>query len=337
MIVRRRIAIVVLACALALSGARDVRGQDGQGEGEEPLPLDPMARMSALDERIAAALSDAERAETDKARVEAELQALVEGRGAANRRLHERVRALYRVTRAGALPLAGGFQALLAHLARVERLERIVRRDAESLRDLRSRADALRTETGRLAERIEAARGRVAALEAQKRATEEEAHRASVYAAAFGEGLGPTSAGLAPSSGFGIRVVDPGPLGGQPAGFEALRGELVLPLAAPRAVRDASREEGSGVELDGGRGDAVRVAASGRVAFSDRHPSYGRLVIVDHGEGWFTVYGGLARVDAEIGDTLARGARVGIVEGEPLFFQVRRGTRALDARAWLGI
>lgn len=334
MTVRRRIAITLVACLLGFSGAHGARGQDGAlraSEQDEALPLDPIARLAALDERIDASLSDARTAENERARVDAELRALAGGREAANRRLHARVRALYRVTRAGALPLAGGFDALLSHLGRVERLERIVRHDAESLAELRSRAEALRAETERLAARIERARGRVAELESAKRATEEEAHRAVVYAAAFGEGLGsPPPA----SGGFGIRVVGPQPA---PVGFEAQRGRITLPLAAPRSVRDARREDGAGVELDGARGDAVRVAARGRVAFSDRHPSYGRLVIVDHGEGWFSVYGGLARLEAEIGDELTPGTRLGTVDGEPLFFQIRRGTRAMDARAWLGL
>lgn len=331
MIVRRLLS-VTLVLAAALIGSQGARGQ----AGEAPLPLDPIARMAALDERIAGSISEIEQAEADRDRARAELQALLEGRSAANRRLGQRVRALYRISRAGALPLAGGFEALLGHLARTERLERMVRRDAEALRTLRVRAEELRDETGRLAERIELARARVTSLQAQKTALAEDAHRASVYAAAFGESVAPGTATAAydPATGYGIRVLDPAPA---PAGFESQRGQLALPLAAPRAVREARREDGLGVELDGARGDAVRVAASGRVAFSDRHPSYGRLVIVDHGGGWFTVYGGLARVEVEVGDHLSRGMHVGAVDGEPLFFQVRRGTRALDARAWLGI
>lgn len=325
---RRRLALTLVACVLALSGAHGARGQDGAAEA---LPLDPVARLSAIDDQIATSISEAENAETERARVDAELHALTAGRESADRRLRERVRALYRVTRAGGLPLAGGFDALLSHLGRVERLERIVRRDAESVRELRTRTEALRSETSRLAERIELARGRVAELQAQKRATEDEAHRAAVYAAAFGESLGTSP--LA-SGALGIRGVDAPP---SPSGFEAQRGRITLPLAAPRGVREARREDGAGVELDGARGDAVRVAARGRVAFSDRHPSYGRLVIVDHGDGWFTVYGGLARLEAEIGAEIAAGARIGTVDGEPLFFQIRRGTRAMDARTWLGI
>jgi hypothetical protein len=38
-----------------------------------------------------------------------------------------------------------------------------------------------------------------------------------------------------------------------------------------------------------------------------------------------------------VGQTLARGAELGVLDTAPVFFQVRRGTRALDARIWLGL
>lgn len=332
---RRHAATLLFALSMWLgivvSDAPSARGQNA--DDEEALPLDPIARVEALDQRLAQALSEVEAARADEARIAVELEGLIEGRAAANRRLRERTRALYRMTRAGVLPLAGGFDSMLGHVARVERLERMVRRDATALETLRTRADALRAEAGRLAGAIEDARARVARLEQQKIAIEEDARRASMYASAFGESLAvPT---YDPVTGYGLRIVDPAPPAAQ--GFEAERGELALPLLAPRAMRPATREDGEGLELDGARGASVRAAASGRVAFSDRHPAYGHLVIVDHGGGYFTVYGGLSRATAQVGDRLSRGMELGLVEGEPLFFQVRRGTRSLDPRAWLGL
>lgn len=324
------LAVFAVGIAATLGGAPDARGQT---DGDEDLPLDPVARALAIDQRLAEALSEVERARADEARIGVELEGLIEGRAAANRRLRERTRALYRMTRAGVLPLAGGFDSMLAHVARVERLERMVRHDADALVRLRTRAEALRAEAGRLGGAIEVARARAERLEAQKSAIEEEAQRASMYAHAFGESLAVPP--YDPATGYGLRVVDPAPAA--PQGLEAERGQLALPLLAPRAMRPASREDGQGLELDGARGASVRAAATGRVAFSDRHPAYGRLVILEHGGGFFTVYGGLTRVDAQVGDRLSRGMQLGSVEGEPLFFQVRRGTRSLDAMAWLGL
>jgi murein DD-endopeptidase MepM/ murein hydrolase activator NlpD len=346
----RRLLAVMLALALGVAGASSL---SSDAHGQEPdalhLPADPVARIGAIDAAIATALSEIESATHGKARIEAELSGLGDGRANAGRQLRERTRALYRLTRAGVLPLAGGFEALLSHVARVERLERMVLRDAAAFRAIDDRAEALAVESTRLTDAIDAARGRIDRLTAQKTGLEDELRRLAIYSAAFGDiagaPIGQTARAATspptfdPATGYGIRVVGPEPArdGAASSPFEALRGELALPLTAPRAIRDGRREDGTGLEIDGVRGAPVRAAAGGRVAFSDRHPAYGRLVILDHGGGFFTVYGGLARVDVEIGDQLSRGMEVGALEGEPLFFQVRRGTRSLDARSWLGI
>ena len=79
------------------------------------------------------------------------------------------------------------------------------------------------------------------------------------------------------------------------------------------------------------------MVADGRVAFVGRYGAYGLMVIVEHGDSFFTVYAGLSAVDVQNGSAIRMGQRVGRVMGSPLLFQVRRGTRALDARSWLGI
>jgi murein hydrolase activator len=292
---------------------------------------------------------EAEETEARQSRMNAELEALSQSTGASNARLQARVRALYRISRAGLLPLAGGFPALLAHVARVERLERQVLRDVAAMNGLRQRSTALSAEVQELARRLEHQRANADALEIQKRALEGQMAQAGLSGIPLAGAMESQTGGARgfdatwdPATGYGLRVLEPrsgsGAESSAAAGFEALRGQLALPLSAPRAIRDSVREQdGQGLELDGTHGAAVRTAAAGRVAFSDRHPGYGRLVIVEHGNNYFTIYGGLGRVDVETGDRLSRGMQLGLVEGEPLFFQVRRGTRALDARTWLGL
>ena len=325
---RRALGVLIVLALTALPVASPSRAQ-----------LDPTARIAEVDRQLAETLSSVERAEAEKARVDAEIAGLAEGRAAANRRLHERTRALYRLTRAGVLPLAGGFDALLTHVARVERLERMVQRDLDALRELRERGEILRAETGRLAAEIEQGRATATRLRTDRQVAEEQARSASVFASAFGEGpvSGPPDGVLVGSDAAGwVRVVDPQPTA-RASAFESQHGRLALPVAAPREMREASSAEGPALELDAAMGAPVRCAASGRVAFARRHPQYGELVIVDHGGGWFSVYGGLGRIDVSEGDDLARAMHIGVTSMSPVFFQVRRGTRAVEPRSWLGI
>jgi septal ring factor EnvC (AmiA/AmiB activator) len=77
--------------------------------------------------------------------------------------------------------------------------------------------------------------------------------------------------------------------------------------------------------------------AAGRVAFADSYGSYGRLVILDHGDRYYTAYGGFAAIDVQVGDEVSKSARLGTADASAVYFEVRKGTKTEDARAWLGL
>lgn len=339
----RHLVIAGVALGLCVGTFHDVRVVAGQ---DAPPPVwDPAVRAASLDDAIVRALADIEAATARKARVEAELSGIGERRAAARRRLKVRARAFYRVTRGGMLPLAGGFESLLAHLGRLERMRRMVEQDVRAIDGLRDRARGLREQTARLADEVDSARQRYTDAQARKRAFEEEERTSQAFASAFVTSAAPARAqeqarAEAPEYGV-IRVVDD-PAAERP-GFEQQRGTLAIPVSGQIQVRDGRRgeSEGPGLELIAAAGTPVRAAADGRVAFADRYGSYGRLVILDHGERWYTVYGGLGSFDVHVGDEVSRSARLGTVGTDAvpasLFFEVRRGTRTIDPRPWLGI
>ncbi len=306
---------------------------------------DTSAQTAELDRQIAEQVSHVEQIEAERARADAEVAALTARRAETNRRLRDRARALYRLTRAGALPLAGGFPALLTHLGRRARLERIVRGDLEAMDELRTRATVLREESSARAVQLEEVRASLRTLEAEKtRLTQAQGGYGTGFfggpgyfggAVASGPTYGLQQTPVVSGDSFGIRVVD----GSAPGGpsFESQRGQLMIPLLSPTGLREATREEGAGLEVSGSAGSSVRAAADGRVAFAHTHATYGRLVILDHGGSFFTIYGGLGRIDVTVGQSVTRGGSVGSLDATALFFQVRRGTRALEARTWLGL
>ncbi|MEZ4250934.1 MAG: hypothetical protein R3B99_22155 [Polyangiales bacterium] len=102
-----------------------------------PAPAAPPVAPAEVNDPVA-------EAESEKVRLEAEVAALAEQRAHTEESLRARARALYRLRRSGMLPVAGGFEALLGHLSRVERLERMVSRDVRSSRFLRQREVASR-------------------------------------------------------------------------------------------------------------------------------------------------------------------------------------------------
>jgi len=122
--------------------------------------------------------------------------------------------------------------------------------------------------------------------------------------------------------------------------FDKLEGRLPWPVRGEPRPED--RAGGSrGIRIHAPRDAPVQSVAPGEVVYSDWVRGYGRLLILRHGEGVYTVYGGARKVLVERGQKVAGGqviARVGAtgVMGIPaLYFEIRRGSIPLDPLRWL--
>ena len=126
-------------------------------------------------------------------------------------------------------------------------------------------------------------------------------------------------------------------------GFTASRGKLLFPLSGRAEAKPAHREgtDGPGLEIRAPLGTPVRAVFAGRVAFADRYGPYGRLVIVDHGDHYYSVCGNLANIDVRVGMDISAGEKLGTVgdegRGPMLYFEIRHGTETVPPGPWLGI
>lgn len=128
--------------------------------------------------------------------------------------------------------------------------------------------------------------------------------------------------------------------------FSKHKGRLTWPIAGnllhdfgqPRATGSV---KWNGVVLAAPRGREVRSIYHGRVVFADWLAGMGLLVIVDHGEGYMTLYGYNETTLKRAGDWVAPGdviATVGDSGGQQqtgLYFEVRQGTKAVNPRSWV--
>lgn len=305
---------------------------------EQDLTLSGLVDATAVEGKIAESLARVEHAQTRQAQIDAEISGLSARREEAEGRLHERARALYRVRRAGMLPVAGGFDALMAHLARVQRLSRMVKNDLDTMTHLEERGAALRSEKNELAEALEEAQVLLRALEAKKQELEHSRRSAALFEETLrGQ---PQAAPREEAMSYG-RIRVSGDMDDLGEGFAQMRGQLALPVQGSMRIGESSREGAPGLEFYGRPGGPVRAAADGKVAFARNYGAYGLMVILDHGGSFYTVYGGLGTTDVQVGDWVGMSTRLGTLDtGAPdaiLFFEIRRGTRPLDARSWLGL
>jgi len=96
-----------------------------------------------------------------------------------------------------------------------------------------------------------------------------------------------------------------------------------------------------GIEIQAQEGDSVRAVRDGQVAYADWYKGYGKLMILDHGNGFYTLYGNLSRLDLNRGAQAVRGQVIGLagdtgsLKGSKLYFEIRRNGEAQDPLLWL--
>lgn len=107
---------------------------------------------------------------------------------------------------------------------------------------------------------------------------------------------------------------------------------FVWPLRGTRVSSSASR----GLEIAAPSGSLVRASRSGRVAVATSQlAGWGKTVVLDHLDGYFTVYAGLDQIFSAPGASLRQGTPLGSLAHRPLHFEIRYGTRPSQTLALL--
>lgn len=127
--------------------------------------------------------------------------------------------------------------------------------------------------------------------------------------------------------------------------FSSNRGKLTWPVAGIFEARfgqkrDAGEAKWRGMLIRAPEGKEVRSIAYGRIAFADWLKGYGLLVIVDHGDGYMSLYGHNQSLFKAMGDWVAPGeiiSSVGNSGGEVnagLYFEIRKNGEPVDPSSW---
>lgn len=96
-----------------------------------------------------------------------------------------------------------------------------------------------------------------------------------------------------------------------------------------------------GIEIAADSSGMVRAAFEGIISYADWFRGYGLLVIIDHGENYYSLYGHNAKLFVSVGDRVATGQVIGEVgdtglsEGRTVYFEIRRGPEAVNPLEWL--
>lgn len=139
------------------------------------------------------------------------------------------------------------------------------------------------------------------------------------------------------------------PEAGREAGlFATLRGKLRLPARGELINRFGSPRSESGVSWKGlfirsASGQEVRAVAGGQVVYAEWMRGFGNLLILDHGQGYLTIYGNNEALLKQVGDAVKTGdtvATVGNSGGNTdsgLYFEMRHQGKAFDPLRWVSL
>ena len=118
--------------------------------------------------------------------------------------------------------------------------------------------------------------------------------------------------------------------------FSKLKGKLPWPVKG----RISTQNDGVGLQINVSAGRPVHAISHGRVVFADWLRGFGLLTIIDHGEGYMSLYGHNESLFKQVGDWVEPGAVIGNTGSSGgrnksgLYFELRHNNNTLSAKKW---
>jgi len=96
-----------------------------------------------------------------------------------------------------------------------------------------------------------------------------------------------------------------------------------------------------GIEIQAREGSPIRSVSAGKVVYADWLKGYGLVVIVDHTNGFYSLYAHASKLlvtegnAVRVGQMIGHTGETGVTEDDTLYFELRKGTMPIDPLIWL--
>jgi len=97
----------------------------------------------------------------------------------------------------------------------------------------------------------------------------------------------------------------------------------------------------NGINIKTDRGEPIHAVSAGTILYSDWFKGYGNMVIIDHGNNYYTVYANAEEIfkekgnTVEIGEVIATVGDTGSITGPGLYFEVRHHGKSINPLLWI--
>jgi septal ring factor EnvC (AmiA/AmiB activator) len=224
----------------------------------------------------------------------------------------------------------GKFRALVLELEQLniklvdktQRLEGLLVTQKQQSSQLREQQTSRHQKLKQLDRQIKSDTAKVAQLQQEERSLINAIEQAEIDARSRIKDEDPVLVGLAPSKGRLTR-----PASGQ---IQQLFGK-----------RRQGQVRWKGIVVNSSEGSPVRAVYDGKVLYADWLKGFGLVTIVDHGEGYMTVYGRNQALLKQPGDSVLQGETIGLVGSSGgqmssgLYFEIRHKGKALNPKSWI--
>jgi septal ring factor EnvC (AmiA/AmiB activator) len=273
----------------------------------------------------------------------------------------KRLVALYKLNWLGKFHVLASAQSLQELLKRKTALERILTYDEMVIRELmdnrldletvRSRLETHRNEKHRRADEYQKQIKQIAAERSQRAKLLAHVRKEKSAQLAVVESLKRAARDLDEKiKNLGVESADTIPqeyTAAEP--FETYKGLLKMPVKGKivslfgkfKNTRYQVLNFRSGIEIQTERGEPIAAVFAGKILYADWFKGYGNMIIIDHGENYYTVYAHIEEAFKSTGDAVEAGEVIatvgdsGSITGPKLYFEVRHHGKPQDPMQWL--
>jgi len=118
-------------------------------------------------------------------------------------------------------------------------------------------------------------------------------------------------------------------------------GEIVAHFGRQKHPQFNTYVQRKGIDIRAPEGSGIRAVMAGQVAFADWLKGYGLVVILDHANGFFSLYAHASALVVKAGDQVQAGQTIGttgdtgMTNDNTLYFELREGAEPVDPLLWL--
>lgn len=117
-----------------------------------------------------------------------------------------------------------------------------------------------------------------------------------------------------------------------------VKGRIKVPFGTGRLAGLGTLYDSQGVEIAVAGNQAIQAIWGGTVIYANNFRGFGNMIIVDHGDNFYSLYAQASRLQKKVGDSVSTGELLGypgFEDADSIYFEIRHHGTPLDPLAWL--